>query len=340
MTLASSGSINMVGPDSAPRRSIGVELGNGTLTTPVSLLSAGVLALVGKSSGPVTMPGDFYGRSTSFIFNDVVPAASQLWDYNLRNRALAAGWDGVNKLIATTTTAASNSQIFATNRDTPAMTDGDLDYPSGSTWSIVNNGYIHGFGGAGGAGGTASGSILTPGGAGSNGGTAIYLNGFIPVSLTNNNAIGSGGGGGGGGGAAYYDPGTKGGTTYGAGGGGGGGGSGFGIGGPAGAIGGAGGGASGNTTNYPGTSAGNGLGVAGGVAGVGGNSGGVNAVGGNTSGGDGYGGSWGSDGIPGSPGTGSGTVSAGGNGGTAGWAIYGVSFVTFVVAGFITGPQG
>jgi len=342
MTLASSGSINMVGPDTTPRRSIGVELGDGTLVKPVSLLSTAVFNLTGRSGGPITMPGDFYGRSTDFIFNDVIPSSTIVANYNLRTRAIAAGWDEVRRLIATTTLTDSSTYVYADTVTLPAMSAGAGTFPGGSTWSIINNGYIIGYGGAGGAGGTVSGSTLTPGSAGGHGGPALYLHGNISVTLTNNNAIGSGGGGGGGGGAARYVSGKgKSAVTYGFGGGGGGGGSGGlpGLGGAVGPTGGAGGGAAGNTNNYPGTSGGSGNGVGGGIAGVGGyfNS---SFYGGNQSGGDGYGGSWGSDGIPGSAGRAvGGTTSAGGAGGTAGYAIYGLAYVTILVTGFITGRQ-
>jgi len=60
MTLASSGSINLAGASSSPQRSILAELG---ATAPISLISTSTRSLTGISSGPITMPTDFYGRS-------------------------------------------------------------------------------------------------------------------------------------------------------------------------------------------------------------------------------------------------------------------------------------
>lgn len=60
MTLASSGSINLAGASSSPQRSILAELG---ATAPISLVGASTRGLTGISSGPITMPTDFYGKS-------------------------------------------------------------------------------------------------------------------------------------------------------------------------------------------------------------------------------------------------------------------------------------
>ena len=60
MTLASSGSINLAGASSSPQRSILAELG---ATAPISLISTSTRSLSGVSSGPITMPTDFYGKS-------------------------------------------------------------------------------------------------------------------------------------------------------------------------------------------------------------------------------------------------------------------------------------
>lgn len=81
--MASSGSINMVGADSSPRRSIAAELGQGA---PVSLISTPTRSLTGIPAGAITMPGDFYGKTysgtTLYSFNEygsygfVVPSGS------------------------------------------------------------------------------------------------------------------------------------------------------------------------------------------------------------------------------------------------------------------------
>lgn len=62
MTLASSGSINLAGASSSPQRSILAELG---ATAPISLISTSTRTLSGVSSGPITMPTDFYGKSST-----------------------------------------------------------------------------------------------------------------------------------------------------------------------------------------------------------------------------------------------------------------------------------
>jgi hypothetical protein len=329
----------MVGPDTVPRRSIGVEIGNGTLTTPVSLLSAAVLALTGKSGGPITMPGDFYGRSTFFSFIDTVTVDTA--NYNLRTRAIAAGWDGVLKLIATTTI---NSGVYVYSITTAdAMTAGTTDYPSASGWYIVNNGFIIGSGGDAGAGGSATSNVITAGGAGGAGGNAltVYNPGIIGVSYDNvNGIIGGGGGGGGGGGAAYNDPGAKGGTTYGAGGGGGGGG----IGGyddpgyTSGGNGGAGGTATVNAENYPGSAGTAGYVTSG--AGAGGAGGTTTNGGGITGGTGGAGGVLGAAGSAGASGSGVGVFLGGGSGGAAGYSIKGTAWIFDVgsTPGYIFGP--
>jgi hypothetical protein len=344
MTLASSGSINMVGPDSGPRRSIGVELGNGTLTTPVSLLSAGVLALVGKSGGPVTMPGDFYGRSVSFVFVDNVTVNTA--NYDLSARATAAGWDGVMPLYAQTTIY-PGIYVYSTNAGLDAMFTSIYSYPAGSLWYIVNTGLIVGAGGNAGAGGSVTSNVSTVGGAGGNGGNALSnysgtLGGVhIPIQYDNASGLtGGGGGGGGGGGAAYNDPGAKGGTTYGAGGGGGGGGVGGydspGV--DGGGTGGAGGTATVNVENYPGSAGtagdinvGSGIGAAGGTT----------TNGGGISGGTGgSGGTLGVVGAAGASGSGVGVNRAGGAGGLAGYSLIGTSKMTDVgsTPGYRFGP--
>lgn len=127
-----------------------------------------------------------------YVFTKTI--SSDTTNYNLRNDALAAGWNGTDRLLANITIAsgivvsADNTSKFAFDTDT-------YTYPAGSLLNLTNNGgYIVGMGGAGGAGGGSS-----PGTAGGH---------AIRISLTTNidNTGGTiGGGGGGGSGYNYYD---------------------------------------------------------------------------------------------------------------------------------------
>jgi hypothetical protein len=124
-----------------------------------------------------------------------------LGGYNLRNRALAAGWNGSQALIATVTIN-SGVYVIGTLFET-AWSTGNPALPAGSTIQLTNNGVIGGSGGQGGNGGTAHDATLTDGGTGGQGGTGFYAN--YAINVYNNGTIAGGGGGGGGGGAAYLD---------------------------------------------------------------------------------------------------------------------------------------
>lgn len=78
--------------------------------------------------------------------------------------------------------------MYGSSPSSPAITVGAL--PSGSSVSIVNNGYVYGAGGNGGKGN---------GNAGADGGDAISFGGAYAVSIDNTNGYVFGGGGGGGG---------------------------------------------------------------------------------------------------------------------------------------------
>ena len=70
-------------------------------------------------------------------------------------------------------------------------------FPTGTVINIINNGWIMGAHGVGGAGGTSQNSGTVNGSTGVRGGTAMYTD--LPIRLTNTNLIFPGGGGGGGG---------------------------------------------------------------------------------------------------------------------------------------------
>lgn len=131
------------------------------------------------------------GSSSAFNFNATISANTT--NYNLNTAMTAAGWNGIDRVIATVTV---NSSVYvgSTSTSNPAFTVGVL--PTASTVSITNNGYILGKGGNAG----------TPNsGVGQNGGPALTIG--YATTITNNNIIGGGGGGGGYGcGAGAYAP--------------------------------------------------------------------------------------------------------------------------------------
>jgi hypothetical protein len=120
------------------------------------------------------------GLIRNFIFNKIISSNTQ--NYNLRNDAIAAGWNGITPLAATVTV---NSGVYVWSDNTAiAGFNTGSNFPVGTTLSIINNGFIIGQGGNGvyRADGTA-------------GGPAMNIN--YPVSITNNSYIAGGGGGGG-----------------------------------------------------------------------------------------------------------------------------------------------
>jgi hypothetical protein len=270
-------------------------------------------------SGPISI-ADYRGVSkiTSFTFNDVV-ASDLTGGYNLRNRALLAGWNGTSVLIATVTI---NAGVYVTGTlFEPAWSTGNPALPATSTITLINNGIIAGKGGTGANGGAVSGVSITAGGNGGAGATGFFAN--YAISVYNNGTIGGGGGGGGGGGAARNS--LDAGKTYYAGsGGGGGGGRATGFGGVAGTT-------TGNDTNGVASN-----GVAGTLAAAG--AGGARYVIGGVIG-TGFGGAGGNLGVAGSPGTlpDLGYVSGGysnpGAGGSAGSAILGGANIIWFVLG-------
>lgn len=154
MPLPSSGAMRM-GAD------IGVELGN-TATSMISLGATAPRTLAGVPSGAIRLAADFYGKASAFIFNQTI--SSNTNDYNLRNAAIAAGWDQVLVLQATITI---NSGVFVGSSSTSsAAFQTGSSFPAGSTLSIINNGSIVGRGGNGGGGDLGPGQFAGAGGGG------------------------------------------------------------------------------------------------------------------------------------------------------------------------------
>jgi len=112
-------------------------------------------------------------KSSGFRFEAIISANVQ--NYNVRTAALAGGWDGTTRLLATVTVNAG-VYVWTDTTSTAAFVTGSM--PAGSTVNIVNNGFIMGKGGH----------------AGQNAGPAIDL--LANVNITNNSYIAGGGGGG------------------------------------------------------------------------------------------------------------------------------------------------
>lgn len=136
-----------------------------------------------------------------FVFNKTISVNTL--NYNLKQDAIAAGWDQVMPLEANITVA-SGVYIGSSSTDLPAF-DTNSAFPNGSLLTLVNNGYILGKGGLG---GRADNYGSLPGYYGGPGFRSQYT-----ITVTNNGTIGGGGGGGGGGaggapGASGYVGGT------------------------------------------------------------------------------------------------------------------------------------
>lgn len=142
---------------------------------------------------------------TGFVFSETVSA--DVTNYDLRTRAVAAGWDGAAPLAATVTIA-SGIVVSSNATSTPGFDCGLTAYPAGSSLALANAGYILGMGGA-----------APTTGAGLPGGTAFRTIASLPVSLNNSGGvIGGGGGGGGSNGSSSFGGGGRTGRTNSAGG--------------------------------------------------------------------------------------------------------------------------
>ena len=305
MTLPVSGAISL--------NQVNVELGLSGTTT-ISMNQASVRTLFGVPSGTISMSNG-YGKANQFSFTISSPQTNA----NLRSLAIAAGWGGASKVVATIN---SGVTISSSSTGSYALTINGA-FPAGV--SLTNSGVITGRGGNGGQGGGISpwpSFTVLGGSAGAGGGPALIAS--VAVSITNNNSI-NGGGGGGGGGRGFFTPYGKGQATMS--GGGGGGGAGVSSGGPAGA---------GPAEFGTGVGAPGGAGTitAGAGGGAGGIFGGYTGQGGNGGTGGGYG-AGGSAGTAGSQPNGiwNGQVAGPYSGGAGGAAIAGNANITWVAFG-------
>ena len=117
-----------------------------------------------------------------FTFIQTISADTS--NYNLRNAAVAAGWDQVKPLIATVTI--NSGIVVSASTTSVAGFDTGSSIPAGSSLKLINNGYICGMGGRGG--GNVSGAAQAGG---------VGLSASFPLAVTNNSIIAGGGGGGG-----------------------------------------------------------------------------------------------------------------------------------------------
>jgi hypothetical protein len=185
MALNTSGKISLAGTVSG--ESIQKELG-GDGTTEISLNDPAVRSLAGKLTGAISMPTDFYGKSSEFYYT----VSSDTTNLNLTPTFLqSVGWGGFGKVYVS---IALGVRISGSTAGTAALRISGT-YPNGI--EVVNNGNIIGRGGNGGSGGNQGG-----GGSGSAGsvGLAVSTN----VTFNNVGVIAGGGGGGGGGGSAFF----------------------------------------------------------------------------------------------------------------------------------------
>lgn len=300
MTMVSSGPISIGGSATTGglNQSINIELGR-SATTSSNLNESALRTLAGVPSGTISL-SNFYGKSNQFSFTLTGT------NVNLRDAAVAAGWNQSSRVVAT---IAAPTTISSSSTGTPALTVNG-SFPGGV--ELINNGVIVGRGGNGGNGGS---STTLTGAAGAGGGTALSVSSAI--SITNNGTVAGGGGGGGGGGAGFASRGNNGG--------GGGGGGGRGV---------SSGGAGGGGVPAPGTPGGAGTLAAAGTGGPGGN-----AAGQGIGGTGGPGGGYGSTGTAGNIAVAGNVARYGGGGaGAAGPATSGNANITWLVTGNRFGP--
>ena len=281
MALPSSGAISL--------NQVNVELGLSG-TAPISMGASNVRTLFGVASGAISMSNG-YGKANAFNLT----IASNTTNLNLRTAALAAGWNGTTKVIATIN---SGVYVYSTSTGSYALTING-SFPGGV--ELVNNGVIVGRGGAGGVGDNNP-------GAGSSGGPGLLVQSSVSINNASGRIAGGGGGGGGGGAGTFCVSPCKSGccgyASYYAGGGGGGIGNG-----PGGNGGSAASGGSGTLTSAGSGGPGGGNGNPGGAGGAGGTYGSAGSKGANI------------------------YIFTGPNGGGAGAALAGNSLITWLATG-------
>jgi hypothetical protein len=188
LTLNSTGKISLGGLVAG--ESVNLELGNGPGTS-ISMNNTVVRTLAGISSGPITLPTDFYGKSLAFVYNPTI--ASDTANYDMYADAVAAGWNQTAPLNMTVTVN-SGVNIYSNSVGSYSFST-NTGFPTGTTLTLINYGNIVGRGGDGGTGG----GVRTAGYGGGSAGPGLYAG--YTITVYNYGAISGGGGGGGGGGA-------------------------------------------------------------------------------------------------------------------------------------------
>ncbi len=136
----------------------------------------------------------------TFVFSATITGT--IYNYNMYNALVAAGWDGTAIVQATVTIA--TGAIVSSATTTSYAFDTGSTYAEGSTLTLINNGKILGKGGKGGNGSVVDASPEAGGFAG----PALLVG--LPCTLTNNGTIAGGGGGGSGGRTMRVDTGYDG----------------------------------------------------------------------------------------------------------------------------------
>jgi len=182
MALPASGAISF--------SDINVEMGVSATNTR-TLDESTTRTLFGVASGQISM-SQGYGKAKTFAF----AIASNQTNADLRTLAVAAGWNESDRVQATI-----NSGVYVSSDSTtrgPALAVSGT-FPNGV--ELINNGFIVGMGGAGGAGRDAHSAAPNSrnGSVGAGGGLALSVS--VATTISNSGTIAGGGGGGGGGGA-------------------------------------------------------------------------------------------------------------------------------------------
>ena len=154
----------------------------GSNGTQCSLNDSDIRALIGKSSGAQNSFNEYYGASSSFTYT----ISSSTQNLNVRNGAIAAGWDGSAELNVVLN---SNVYVWSDSTSTAAMIISG-SFPNGMSMTV--NGFIIGKGGD----AAIRAGVYTQ--LGQAGGPAIECNSNCSISLGSSGWIGGGGGSGGG----------------------------------------------------------------------------------------------------------------------------------------------
>jgi inhibitor of cysteine peptidase len=152
----------------------------------------------------VNLTGNTVLDFTGFDKIDVSVTTDKV-NYDVKTALIAAGWDGVTKIDATITIA-SGVKLYGNSASAYGMYIQGI-FPATSKVNIVNNGYILGYGGSGGAAVYVyyyDYAFIYPAGyPGGYGGNALLVSAATTVNISNFGTIAAGGGGGGSAGASY-----------------------------------------------------------------------------------------------------------------------------------------